>query len=85
MREECSECGLRFAREPGYFLGAMYISYGIAILTIPALASILWLLTGWPLEKAVARACLFFLPLALPITLFARVVWIYLDRYLDPD
>lgn len=31
MNETCSECGYKFEREPGYFLGAMYISYGIAV------------------------------------------------------
>jgi len=32
MKEECSECKYRFEREPGYFIGAMYVSYGLAIL-----------------------------------------------------
>lgn len=31
MYEKCSECNYKFDREPGYFLGAMYVSYGIAI------------------------------------------------------
>jgi uncharacterized protein (DUF983 family) len=31
MKDECSECGYRFNREPGYFLGAMYVSYGLAV------------------------------------------------------
>jgi len=31
MNERCSECNYKFDREPGYFLGAMYISYGIAV------------------------------------------------------
>lgn len=32
MREGCDVCSYRFYREPGYFLGAMYISYGLAVL-----------------------------------------------------
>ena len=32
MREECTECHYHFDREPGYFLGAMYISYALAVL-----------------------------------------------------
>lgn len=32
MYETCSHCQYKFDREPGYFLGAMYISYGIAVL-----------------------------------------------------
>jgi uncharacterized protein (DUF983 family) len=85
MREQCPECGLKFAREPGYFLGAMYISYGLAILTIPLLALILWAFTGWPLERVAIRACVIFLPLAVPIALLSRVLWIYIDRFIDPN
>src|SRR5579863_9376674 len=29
----CPNCGLKFEREQGYFLGAMYISYGLALIT----------------------------------------------------
>lgn len=32
MHDRCDECHYYFDREPGYFLGAMYISYGLAVL-----------------------------------------------------
>ncbi|MDP1801259.1 MAG: DUF983 domain-containing protein [Bacteroidota bacterium] len=32
MKEDCDVCNYHFDREPGYFLGAMYISYGLAVL-----------------------------------------------------
>jgi hypothetical protein len=31
MYERCPVCGLKFEREDGYFLGAMYISYALGI------------------------------------------------------
>ncbi len=31
MNDRCEECQYYFDREPGYFLGAMYISYGLAV------------------------------------------------------
>jgi hypothetical protein len=31
MNENCPECNYHFEREPGYFLGAMYVSYGLAV------------------------------------------------------
>jgi len=31
MKEECDQCHYRYYREPGYFLGAMYISYGLSV------------------------------------------------------
>lgn len=32
MRTHCSTCGFHFEKEPGYFIGAMYVSYGLAVL-----------------------------------------------------
>ena len=32
MRSECSHCRFRFEREAGYFVGAMYINYGVTVL-----------------------------------------------------
>ncbi len=31
MKDDCDVCNYHFDREPGYFLGAMYISYGLAV------------------------------------------------------
>jgi uncharacterized protein (DUF983 family) len=31
MNTHCSNCGLKFDREPGYFFGAMYVSYAMNI------------------------------------------------------
>jgi uncharacterized protein (DUF983 family) len=85
MYERCSVCSLRFEREQGYFLGAMYISYGLALLIIALIAAILWAVTGWWITKDTIWAVILFLPLAPAITLFARVLWIYLDQTVDPD
>ena len=32
MKDKCECCNYFFNREPGYFLGAMYISYGLAVI-----------------------------------------------------
>lgn len=31
MNATCPVCGHRFEREPGFFQGAMYVSYGLGI------------------------------------------------------
>jgi uncharacterized protein (DUF983 family) len=85
MEERCPNCGLKFEREQGYFLGAMYISYGLALITIVAFAVLLWVFTSWSLQKIAVWAILLFLPLAPSLTLFSRVLWIYLDRAIDPE
>ena len=85
MFERCPVCGLKFEREQGYFLGAMYISYGLALATIATIAALLWSVTSWSIVKDFAWACVLFLPLAPWLTLFARVLWIYLDQSIDPE
>ena len=85
MNERCPACALKFEREQGYFLGAMYISYGVAVVMITAIAALLWSTTRWPITKVTVWAIVLFVPLALPTTLMARVLWIYLDQTVDPE
>jgi hypothetical protein len=85
MHDCCPYCGLHFNREPGYFLGAMYISYGLALAVIVAFGAVLWGLTSWSVEKIAVWAVLLFLPFAPALTLLSRVLWIYLDQTLDPE
>jgi uncharacterized protein (DUF983 family) len=85
MCERCSICDLKFEREPGYFLGAMYISFALGVLVMTPIAAVLWFLTGWWITKVILWAAILFLPFAPTITLFARVLWIYLDQRIDPE
>jgi hypothetical protein len=85
MYERCSVCDLKFEREPGYFLGAMYISYGLALGTIALLGFLIWAITRWWITKAAIWGVVLFLPLAPAITLLSRVLWIYLDQTVDPE
>ncbi|AWI26083.1 DUF983 domain-containing protein [Flavobacterium pallidum] len=32
MHEHCSHCGFQFMIEPNFFFGAMYVSYGLAVM-----------------------------------------------------
>jgi hypothetical protein len=85
MYERCLVCGLKFEREDGYFLGAMYISYALGIGTITVLAALVWEVLNWPLTKCVVGGIVLFLPLAPVLTWMARVLWIYMDQGIDPD
>jgi uncharacterized protein (DUF983 family) len=85
MNERYSICDLRFEREPGYFLGAMYVSYGLGIVIVTLFAALLWSITGWWITKDTVWAVILFLPLAPTITLFARMLWIYFDQAVDPE
>ena len=85
MNERCPHCGLKFEREQGYFLGAMYISYGIATVAISLLALLVWAVLRWDLPESVGAGFVLFVPAASLVTFFSRVLWIYLDQSIDPD
>ena len=65
--------GLKFEREDGYFLGAMYISYALGIGTITVLAALVWEVLNWPLTKSVVGGIVLCLPLAPVLTWMVRV------------
>jgi hypothetical protein len=85
MYEHCPVCDLKFEREPGYFLGAMYISYLLGVFCVALIALGLWAATRLGITSIIFWAFVLYLPLVWPITLFARVLWLYLDWAMDPE
>ena len=84
MWDSCPVCGLQFEREQGYFLGAMYVSYGLSIPPVLLLILLIWKLSGWPLDWSIGAAFVVYLPCAPVVARFARVVWMYVDQGFDP-
>jgi uncharacterized protein (DUF983 family) len=85
MNERCPVCGLKFEREQGYFLGAMYFSYALATVVISVFAVLVWAFLRWDLPECVGAGFLLFIPSASVLTFFSRVLWIYMDQSIDPD
>jgi uncharacterized protein (DUF983 family) len=87
MNDDCPTCGLDFDRgDPGYFTGAMYVSYALAIPLLALLTLIEYLIVpGWSLFRLVVLASIICLPLVPWIWQYSRVIWMYFDRYFDPD
>jgi uncharacterized protein (DUF983 family) len=80
MADTCRSCGLDLRREQGYYIGAMYISYGIT--------AAVELAVGIPLVDQVPLATLTW-PLAIFSLLFplwffrySRSLWLGMDLYL---
>src|SRR5947199_9243230 len=80
MHDCCPACGLHFNREAGYFLGAMYISYGLALALVFAFEVLLWVLTSWRLDNVAIWAVLAVLSFAPMLTFLSGVLWISLDH-----
>jgi hypothetical protein len=84
MHPRCRACGFRFERGPGYWLGSIYVNYGLTALMVTAgylglffseaieSTALLWLCVGF---------CFLF-----PLWFFryARAVWAAADSYFDP-
>jgi len=84
MNKECPVCGLVFEREPGYYTGAMVVSYAIAVPTF-GLIVIALLLAGIDAAIALLVGGTVYLFLAPFIFRYSRVVWLHLDWGIDPD
>jgi uncharacterized protein (DUF983 family) len=84
MHETCGECELKFAREAGFFLGSIYVNYGLTALIV-AVAYPILLFGGFVPEQillAVSAVFVFVFPIAFfPL---ARSLWLGFDQYLDP-
>jgi hypothetical protein len=85
MHERCPVCHLKYEREEGYFIGAMYVSYGMAIPPYLAIVSALWLLARWRYELALLGAVFVYLPFVPIVMRMSRVVWMYIDQAFDPE
>src|SRR5262245_59974696 len=81
MNDPCPVCDLVFEREPGYFFGAMYFSYFLAVLIlVPLVYLARWLFPN--LDDLVVPLVAFipYLPLIPIVFRYSRVLWIYFDR-----
>jgi ribosomal protein S27AE len=84
MRQRCDWCGLIYEREPGFFLGSIYVNYGLtALLTTAAYVALFATDAASPdaLLWGLAGFCIVF-----PAWFFryARSLWMAFDQLWDP-
>jgi len=85
MRSACAECGYVYEREPGYFTGAMVVSY---VLAVPVLGAIVIGLIAFASLDAVPALLIgdaAYLALVPFIFRYSRVVWLHFDWAIDPE
>ncbi|CAG0971976.1 hypothetical protein GPROT1_01640 [Gammaproteobacteria bacterium] len=86
MHERCAVCGYRYGRETGYFTGAMYASYFIAVpvlIVIYAVMSVTFAVGQTPMATLAMSSAVFLLFVPF-IFRYSRVIWMYIDRLFDP-
>jgi len=84
MHRECPNCGVKFEREPGFFLGSIYINYGLTSLIV-AIAYPVLLFGGFVAETPLLIGSLVFVVVfSLLIFPWARSLWLGFDQWRDP-
>ncbi len=76
MNEVCSVCNEKYEKEPGYYFGAMYVSYALMV----ALFVTTWVLNSWLIHAGIIT---YFISLVSIIVLLApltfrlsRLIWL---------
>lgn len=82
MNSECSECHLHYEKEPGFFYGAMYVSYAlmVGIFVMWFVADMLWLhVEAMTLALSVVGSMVILMPI---IYRWSRIIWLnFFIRY----
>ena len=84
MHPLCPRCKLKYEREQGYFVGAMYVSYGMALALGTPLAVALMVFGDFSANQSVLTVGAI-IPFLTPLLFrYSRVLWMHLDQLLDP-
>jgi uncharacterized protein (DUF983 family) len=83
MHPTCPTCGHRFEREPGFFQGAMYVSYVLATLVLLVMGWLSYLVLAPRTGLAVALSLAVAVHLVAVPTLFrySRVIWAHMMSF----
>jgi uncharacterized protein (DUF983 family) len=84
MPRRCSHCDFRFERGPGYWLGSIYVNYGLAAILVTAGYFVLFFTEALPQEAVLWLLTAFCIVFPLCFFRFARSIWIAFDTYFDP-
>lgn len=77
MNKTCPYCGVRLEPEPGFYQGAMYVSYAFTVAVIIIVGLVLYL-TGDPSEWVYVGVAIGVMVLLIPWNYrFARIVYLY--------
>ena len=77
MHSHCTNCGYRFEKEPGYFIGSLYVSYALAVAELLTLFIIIH-----PLFNSVYWILSIMITVLILLSFFnfrnSRTIWIYI-------
>ena len=83
MRETCDLCGLRYERAQGYWVGAIYVNYGVT--TVIALAGFFLTYPRWSMTVELSVWGGFVVLFPLWFFRYSRALWLGLEYLLNPE
>jgi len=84
MAPHCDRCGYVYEREPGYFLGSIYVNYGVTGGVTVALVLVLMFWAEASTEVVVAVPLAFAALFPMWFNRYARCLWMAFDLTFDP-
>ena len=85
MAAKCDCCGLNLQREPGFYLGSIYMNYGLTAMLVTAGYFLLYFTTDLPPQATLAGLTAFCVAFPLLFFRHARSLWLAFDQFWDPD
>jgi len=78
MHRQCAHCGLNFELEPGYYTGAMYVSYAFSVAIFVIVGLLLFIFFNDPEIHVYVLTILLILVVLFPILFrFSRVIYLH--------
>jgi uncharacterized protein (DUF983 family) len=79
MHERCAACGLRYEREQGYFVGAIYVNYAFTVVVAAGTVLVLDWTIGLTLPAQLVIGIALGVLVPLLFFRYARSLWLSLD------
>ena len=84
MHPSCGACGLAFEREPGFFLGSIYVNYGLTAVLVTAGYFALFFSDTLTDPQRLWTLVSFSVVFPLWFFRYARSLWLGFDQLFDP-
>jgi uncharacterized protein (DUF983 family) len=85
MPARCAFCGLRFERAQGYFVGAIYVNYGVTVLIAMSGYLVLWNTTEISTAGQLALWVPFVVLFPLWFFRYSRSLWLAVEYLFNPE
>ncbi|HZX74983.1 MAG TPA: DUF983 domain-containing protein [Cyclobacteriaceae bacterium] len=85
MNSNCSNCGVSFEPEPGFYYGAMFVSYGFNVMLLIAIWLFIYVLfdpSDWVYMVAIPLGAVLFTPLFFR---YSRILFLHMFGGLNFD